>query len=78
MVIVFRTDDGAEGDVKIRIDDGIGAVKFLGGYTDDGQGMFVNFYMLTDDVAVASESFLPVREAEDENANAGWTPKTEK
>ena len=67
MVIVFRTDAGAEGDVKIRIDDGIGAVKFLGGYADDGHRMVVNFYVLTDNVAVASESFLPVREAEDEN-----------
>ena len=42
-------------------------MKFLGGHTDDGQGMVVNFYVLTDDIAVASESFSPVREAEDEN-----------
>ena len=44
LFFVFGSDVDAERKVEIRIDDEIGAVKTLRGYTNDGQRMTIHFH----------------------------------
>jgi hypothetical protein len=52
------SDVRAKGNVEIGIHDGIGAVEFFGGDARDSQRMPVEFDVLSEDIFIASESFL--------------------
>ena len=67
LLLVFEADVRAEREVNVRIDDRVSAVKFLVSDADDGHGVAVGFHFSADEVSAASESFLPIGIAKDDD-----------